>query len=40
MESERREQVDNWMQQLGLDAGLNGMEMLIDRIRADRVPAR
>ncbi|MFC4036325.1 hypothetical protein ACFO3J_33505 [Streptomyces polygonati] len=33
MESERREQVDNWMCQLGLDAGLSGMEALIDRIR-------
>ncbi|WP_261709318.1 IS256 family transposase [Streptomyces rhizosphaerihabitans] len=43
VESERREQVDNWMQQLGLDAGLIGMEALIDRIRAtpsDSVPAR
>ncbi|MGA5895096.1 helix-turn-helix domain-containing protein [Streptomyces venetus] len=43
MESERREQVDNWMQQLGLDAGLIGMEELIDRVRAtpsDNVPAR
>lgn len=34
VESERREQVDDWMQQLGLDAGLIGMEALIDRIRA------
>ncbi|MFI1608076.1 hypothetical protein ACH4YN_39215 [Streptomyces griseofuscus] len=34
MESQRREQVDNWMRQLGLDAGLAGMEALIDRIRA------
>lgn len=34
VESERREQVDNWMHQLGLDAGLMGMEALIDRIRA------
>lgn len=40
MESERREQVDNWMQQLGLDAGLNGMEALVDLIRADSVAAR
>ncbi|WEO92994.1 hypothetical protein A6P39_002195 [Streptomyces sp. FXJ1.172] len=34
VESERREQVDNWMRQLGLDAGLIGMEALIDRLRA------
>lgn len=34
VESECREQVDNWMRQLGLDAGLSGMEALIDRIRA------
>lgn len=34
VEAERREQVDNWMRQLGLDAGLTGMEALIDLIRA------
>ena len=34
VEAERREQVDNWMGQLGLDAGLTGMEALLKRIRA------
>ncbi|MGW6684943.1 AlbA family DNA-binding domain-containing protein [[Kitasatospora] papulosa] len=30
---ERREQVDDWIRQLGLDAGLTGMEALVERYR-------
>jgi hypothetical protein len=29
-QNERRIQVDDWLQQIGLDAGLNGMEKLLD----------
>ncbi|MEV6408649.1 ATP-binding protein [Streptomyces bobili] len=32
--AERQEQVDDWLRQLGLDAGLTGMEALVERYRA------
>ncbi|MBQ0887470.1 ATP-binding protein [Streptomyces sp. RM72] len=32
--TERQEQVDDWLRQLGLDAGLTGMESLIESFRA------
>ncbi|MFE4577436.1 AlbA family DNA-binding domain-containing protein [Streptomyces chartreusis] len=32
---ERQEQVDDWLRQLGLDAGLTGMEALLERYRAE-----
>lgn len=32
--AERQEQVDDWLRQLGLDAGLTGMEALVERYLA------
>jgi hypothetical protein len=32
--AERQEQVDDWLRQLGLDAGLTGMERLVESYRA------
>ncbi|MFB6528978.1 helix-turn-helix domain-containing protein [Streptomyces sp. NPDC056399] len=32
--AERQEQVDDWLRQLGLDAGLTGMEALVEEYRA------
>ncbi|MFF7852125.1 hypothetical protein ACFZDF_31715 [Streptomyces sp. NPDC007910] len=32
--TDRQEQVDDWLRQLGLDAGLTGMESLVERYRA------
>ncbi|MFD9240643.1 helix-turn-helix domain-containing protein [Streptomyces sp. NPDC059556] len=32
--ADRQEQVDDWLRQLGLDAGLTGMESLVERSRA------
>ncbi|WP_285369849.1 hypothetical protein [Streptomyces sp. RKAG293] len=32
--AEHQEQVDDWLRQLGLDAGLTGMEALVERYRA------
>ncbi|MGW7359975.1 AlbA family DNA-binding domain-containing protein [Streptomyces sp. NPDC054802] len=32
--ADRQEQVDDWLRQLGLDAGLTGMENLVERYRA------
>lgn len=37
--AERQEQVDDWLRQLGLDAGLSGMEALLERYRATSTPA-
>ena len=36
--AERQEQVDDWLRQLGLDAGLTGMEGLIESYRAKTTP--
>ncbi|MFJ3861649.1 helix-turn-helix domain-containing protein [Streptomyces sp. NPDC090085] len=36
--AERQEQVDDWLRQLGLDAGLSGMETLVERYRATTPP--
>ncbi|MFB7552575.1 helix-turn-helix domain-containing protein [Streptomyces sp. NPDC056154] len=36
--AERQEQVDDWLRQLGLDAGLTGMEALVERYRATTAP--
>ncbi|WP_159042504.1 helix-turn-helix domain-containing protein [Streptomyces sp. IGB124] len=36
--AERQEQVDDWLRQLGLDAGLTGMEALIEDYRAKTTP--
>ncbi|MEW1640213.1 hypothetical protein AB0469_39935 [Streptomyces sp. NPDC093801] len=36
--AERQEQVDDWLRQLGLDAGLSGMEALVERYRATTTP--
>jgi Putative DNA-binding domain len=38
VDTERREQVDDWLRQLGLDAGLTGMEALVERYRATTTP--
>lgn len=38
VDAERREQVDDWLRQLGLDAGLTGMEALVERYRATTRP--
>ncbi|MFB6838917.1 helix-turn-helix domain-containing protein [Streptomyces sp. NPDC056361] len=35
---ERQEQVDDWLRQLGLDAGLTGMEALVEEYRAKAAP--
>ncbi|MEU4729559.1 ATP-binding protein [Streptomyces sp. NPDC023588] len=35
---ERQEQADDWLRQLGLDAGLSGMEALVERYRATTPP--
>ncbi|MBD0743182.1 hypothetical protein BG418_16550 [Streptomyces sp. CBMA152] len=35
--AERQEQVDDWVRQLGLDAGLTGMEALVELYRAQGV---
>ncbi|MFD3565572.1 helix-turn-helix domain-containing protein [Streptomyces sp. NPDC058686] len=37
--AERQEQVDDWLRQLGLDAGLIGMEALLEQYRATTPPA-
>jgi hypothetical protein len=37
--AERQEQVDDWLRQLGLDAGLTGMEALLEHYRATTTPA-
>ncbi|MEU9943143.1 ATP-binding protein [Streptomyces lavendulae] len=37
--AERQEQVDDWLRQLGLDAGLSGMEALVERYRATTTPS-
>ncbi|MEE4597421.1 ATP-binding protein [Streptomyces sp. DSM 41524] len=37
--AERQEQVDDWLRQLGLDAGLTGMEDLVESYRAKTMPA-
>ncbi|MEU6611571.1 ATP-binding protein [Streptomyces shenzhenensis] len=37
--AERQEQVDDWLRQLGLDAGLTGMEDLVESYRAKTTPA-
>ncbi|MGW6836492.1 hypothetical protein ACWGCI_24225 [Streptomyces sp. NPDC054949] len=36
--AERQEQVDDWLRQLGVDAGLSGMEALVERYRATTPP--
>ncbi|MFF8505814.1 helix-turn-helix domain-containing protein [Streptomyces anulatus] len=36
--AEREEQVDDWIRQLGLDAGLTGMEALVGRYRTQSTP--
>ncbi|MEU3430540.1 hypothetical protein [Streptomyces gardneri] len=36
--AERQEQVDDWLRQLGLDAGLTGMETLVESYRATIAP--
>ncbi|MEU6656805.1 ATP-binding protein [Streptomyces sp. NPDC046900] len=36
--AERQEQVDDWLRQLGLDAGLTGMEALLEHYRATTTP--
>jgi hypothetical protein len=36
--AERQEQVDDWLRQLGLDAGLTGMERLVEDYRARTAP--
>ncbi|WP_331756508.1 ATP-binding protein [Streptomyces microflavus] len=36
--AEREEQVDDWIRQLGLDAGLTGMEALVGRYRTQSMP--
>jgi hypothetical protein len=36
--AERQEQVDDWLRQLGLDAGLTGMEALLEAYRATTTP--
>ncbi|NIL49721.1 hypothetical protein HBK87_03760 [Streptomyces sp. 2BBP-J2] len=36
--AERQEQVDDWLRQLGLDAGLTGMEDLVESYRAKTTP--
>lgn len=36
--AERQEQVDDWLRQFGLDAGLSGMEALVERYRATTPP--
>ncbi|MFD8288013.1 helix-turn-helix domain-containing protein [Streptomyces lavendulae] len=36
--AERQEQVDDWLRQLGLDAGLSGMETLVESYRATTSP--
>jgi hypothetical protein len=38
--ADRQEQVDDWLRQLGLDAGLTGMEDLVERYRASARPRR
>ncbi|WP_371476350.1 helix-turn-helix domain-containing protein [Kitasatospora sp. NBC_00315] len=39
VEQERQEQVHDWLRQLGLDAGLAGMEALVERYRASAAGA-
>ncbi|MFD5482736.1 hypothetical protein [Streptomyces hawaiiensis] len=39
MVPERQEQVDDWLRQLGLDAGLTGMEDLVESYQAKTAPA-
>lgn len=38
--ADRQEQVDDWIRQLGLDAGLTGMEALVEGYRASTRPGR
>ncbi|MGW2826485.1 AlbA family DNA-binding domain-containing protein [Streptomyces sp. NPDC001443] len=38
--ADRQEQVDDWLRQLGLDAGLTGMEALVESYRASTRPRR
>ncbi|WP_371636560.1 ATP-binding protein [Streptomyces zaomyceticus] len=38
--ADRQEQVDDWLRQLGLDAGLTGMEAVIENYRASAQPRR
>jgi hypothetical protein len=38
--ADRQEQVDDWIRQLGLDAGLTGMEALVESYRASTRPRR
>ncbi|WP_371611780.1 AlbA family DNA-binding domain-containing protein [Streptomyces clavifer] len=38
--ADRQEQVDDWIRQLGLDAGLTGMEALVESYRASARPRR
>jgi hypothetical protein len=38
VDAERQEQVDDWLRQLGLDAGLTGMEDLVESYRATTTP--